>query len=456
MFHRLFLPYLDTTAPGHLAGQKLSPRSWVQQSKLRCRAALALTLGSCLLVGCTPPAPPPPTSAQSDDKQAVRPAKIIAQGQLLPGGGLIRLTATPGDTVERILVNIGEQVTAGQPLIELRSAVVRQSQLETLQQQLEDATLQQAAAVDRAQIELSAARMQLSQAEEQARSIIRREQSLPLLKQQWEDVRGALERAEALANDPLTRGMVSRLDIDKQRASVTASQLQYEQQQESLQLAQESAVWSKKLAAEKVSGAEKSLELAQKVDPTGVIRAQIKSAQQQLSAAQVTSPINGTVVSIDARVGENAAQLPLVQVADLTRMVCQVEIYQTDAPLVQVGQLSELRSDAFSRSLKGRVARIDRLIGYPQLRSTDPLAKVDYRTLPVLIEVAQEDSELAARWLQLQVEVTIPLETNAQPESKVASATSTAPTTNAATDESASEKKSAAGSEAGSQPVSGS
>jgi HlyD family secretion protein len=102
--------------------------------------------------------------------------------------------------------------------------------------------------------------------------------------------------------------------------------------------------------------------------------------------------------------------MPLAQVADLSRMVCQVEIYQTDAPLVKIGQSALLASDAFEKPLRAKVTRIDRLVGYPQLRSTDPLAKVDYRTLPVLLEVEPEDAPTAARWLQLQVEVTISLD----------------------------------------------
>ncbi len=91
-------------------------------------------------------------------------------------------------------------------------------------------------------------------------------------------------------------------------------------------------------------------------------------------------------------------------------MVCQVEIYQTDAPLVEVGQAAVLNSDAFKTPLRGKVARIDRLVGYPQLRATDPLAKTDYRTLPVQVEIDPQDAPVAAHWVQLQVEVTIPLD----------------------------------------------
>lgn len=378
----------------------------------RLRLSRRLALLPVLLVAacssCKPTASPP--NPKSANKQAIRPTRIIAQGQIQPASGLIRLNGTPGDAVQSINVTLGQPIKAGDVLILLRSYAARQSQVETLKQQLEDAQLQQAAAIERAAIELSAARMQLKQADQQATSINNRRPSIELLKQQWQDARSALSRIEAISQDPLTKAMISRLEIDKQRATVTAAQLQYQSQQESLDQADLSASSGKELAQEKVRAAEKSLDLAKKVDPASVIRAQIAAAEQQLALSQLVSPIDGTVVSLEARVGESIAQFPLVQVADLTRMVCQVEIYQTDAPLVKVGQAAKLNSDAFKTPLNGKVSRIDRLVGYPQLRATDPLAKTDYRTLPVQVEIDPQDAAVAAHWVQLQVEVTIPLD----------------------------------------------
>ncbi|MCC6508572.1 MAG: efflux RND transporter periplasmic adaptor subunit [Pirellulaceae bacterium] len=388
---------LAASAPSRLA----LPAVWGQ---------LALMVGLTGVVSCKPKAPEGPQATQAANKQAVRPARIIAQGQLQPAGGLIRLNGTPGDAVEKILVSVGDPVKIGQPLVVLRSATARQSQLETLKQQLEDARLQRDANIDRAKIELSGAQLQLSQAVEQLTSLERRRSSLDLLKQQWQDAQAAFQRMETIAKDPLTKAMVSRLEIDKQRSSVTAAQLQFESQKETFEQAELTASSGRKLAEEKVRAAERSLALAEKIDPTSVLLAQIAGAEQQLALSNLTSPIDGTVVSLDARVGESIAQFPLVQVANLSRMNCQAEIYQTDAPLVKLGQAALLSSDAFDKPLRGTVKRIDRLIGFPQLRATDPLAKVDYRTLPVQIEVDAADVDVASHWLQLQVEVTIPLE----------------------------------------------
>ena len=366
---------------------------------------VAVCLSACL--SCKPTANKPPAATGS--KQSIQPARVIAQGQIQPAGGLIRLNGTPGDAVETIHVAVGQSVKANDVLITLRSHTARQAQVETLEQQLADAQLQQAAAIQRAEIEVSAARMQLKQADQQTSSIKNRRPSIELLKQQWLDAQAALRRIEAISQDPLTKAMVSRLEIDKQRASVTQAQLQYQSQQETIEQADLTATSGKELAQEKVRAAEKSLELAKKVDPTSVLKAQISSARQQLALSQLLSPIDGTVVSLEARVGESIAQYPLVQIADLTRMVCQVEIYQTDAPLVKIGQPALLASDAFKAPLRGKITRIDRLVGYPQLRATDPLAKTDYRTLPVQVEIDSADVDVAAHWVQLQVEVTIPL-----------------------------------------------
>ena len=375
---------------------------------LRGGLALLPVLLVIALTSCKPTDKSSPP--KSDNKQAVRPARVIAQGQIQPASGLIRLNGTPGDAVESIKVALGQPVNAGDVLITLRSHAARESQVEMLKQQLSDAQLQQTAAIERAEIELSAARMQLKLADQQATSIKNRRPSIELLKQQWQDAQAALRRVEAISQDPLTKAMVSRLEIDKQRASVTAAQLQYQSQQETIDQADLSASSGKELAQEKVRAAEKALDLAKRIDPAAVLKAQIASAEQQLALSKLVSPIDGTVVSLEARVGESIAQYPLIQVADLTRMVCQVEIYQTDAPLVQIGQKAEMRSDAFKKPLRGKVARIDRLIGFPQLRATDPLAKTDYRTLPVQVEIDGADAAVAAHWVQLQVEVTIPLD----------------------------------------------
>jgi ABC exporter DevB family membrane fusion protein len=361
-----------------------------------------------MLGGCEGDSPPPPVEVlDNPDQPASAVGRIVAQGQLLPAGGIVRISATPGDIVEAILVAPGDRVSVGQPIIELRSARLRQSQLAALQRQLTEAEVQHRAAIARAEADVTVATLELEQAREQAAALARREETLALARQQVADAEETLARAEAIGADPLTRGMVGRLEIDRQRAAVNSARLQFAQQQEALLSAREAAVFAQRAAQEKLAGARRALELAEASNPVAVIESQISTAQEQLEASRLTAPAEGVVVSIDARVGEAATQFPLMQLADLSRMVCRVEVYQADAPRLAVGQAAMIRNNALPRALRGRVSRIDRLVGNPQLRGTDPLARVDFRTLAAYIDIQSEDAAIAAEWLQLQVEVEI-------------------------------------------------
>jgi hypothetical protein len=104
--------------------------------------------------------------------------------------------------------------------------------------------------------------------------------------------------------------------------------------------------------------------------------------------------------------------MPIMQLADLSRMVCVAEVYEADRKEVSVGQPVIIRSPAFSgkfadgpaeeqshrRSggMRGRVARIGRLIAPPGLTNRNPLAPVDRSVVEVLIEIdhaAQQTAE---------------------------------------------------------------
>ncbi|HAC89385.1 MAG TPA: hemolysin D, partial [Planctomycetaceae bacterium] len=100
-----------------------------------------------------------------------------------------------------------------------------------------------------------------------------------------------------------------------------------------------------------------------------------------------------------------AVQTPLVELANIEHLVCEVEVNVEDAGRVQVGQRANIRSRAFEKPLTGVVTDKNRLVGRPRLRSLDPFAAVDYRTVSAI--VALDDPVQAKEWLQLQVEVEI-------------------------------------------------
>ncbi|MEO8269387.1 MAG: hypothetical protein ABI557_06690, partial [Aureliella sp.] len=121
----------------------------------------ALVLGSLLMsAGCSGPTAGPTSAATP---RAGAPQRIIAQGQILPAGGIVKLSATPGDIVSQIEVVVGDQVQAGQTLLQMQSQQVADAKLKTLQKRREDAARQRDQAIAAAQQQLKATELKLKQ-----------------------------------------------------------------------------------------------------------------------------------------------------------------------------------------------------------------------------------------------------------------------------------------------------
>lgn len=86
----------------------------------------------------------------------------------------------------------------------------------------------------------------------------------------------------------------------------------------------------------------------------------LKQAREQLAYTRIEAPFTGTIMAIDARLGENVHGFsPLVRLADLSQLQIRAEIDEIDIPAVAVGQSVQIRLDAFpAQTLKGRVERI--------------------------------------------------------------------------------------------------
>ena len=338
-----------------------------------------------------------------------KPSKIVAEGQILPAGGLIRLAATPGDIVDRVDVGVGDYVTAGQPLIIMRSLKLHEARVEALQRRFEDAKQQQASAIEQARLRLTATENKLAQIAAQAKALNRQEEILKLAEKQVTGSEKALERLNSIATDPLTSNFVGTLQIDQQRMAVNEAQLKYRQQVESFQQAKEAVEFGVVAAEQESKAAKLALQTAQSSLAVAAIEAEMKALEFQQPSAIVTAPQAAVVVAINTRVGEAAAQFPLIELADVTKVICEAEVVETDAALISPAQTVRITSPALPQELHGRVLRRGQLVGRPQLAVADPLAKADYRSVTVTIEIEPSDVPIASKWLQLQVSVEIEL-----------------------------------------------
>jgi HlyD family secretion protein len=114
--------------------------------------------------------------------------------------------------------------------------------------------------------------------------------------------------------------------------------------------------------------------------------------------------------------------MPIMQLGDLSEMVCIAEVYEADIQELVVNQKVTLRSPAFSGAfangpvdsktpqrtggIEGRVTRIGNLIASPGLANRNPLAPADRSVVEVRIAITDQAAIAhAAKRVGLQVTV---------------------------------------------------
>lgn len=103
----------------------------------------------------------------------------------------------------------------------------------------------------------------------------------------------------------------------------------------------------------------------------------------------IRSPIDGVVLKRDLREGETLvalSPLPLARIGDISRLFVRADIDELDIGRVRVGQLAEVRSDAFpGQSFKGTVSQVSRRMGRRNVVSDSPAQRQDTKILEALI-----------------------------------------------------------------------
>jgi HlyD family secretion protein len=122
-----------------------------------------------------------------------------------------------------------------------------------------------------------------------------------------------------------------------------------------------------------------------------VARAELAVAETALSRTRVRAPIDGTVLQVNARVGEMAGpnpELASVVVGDVSRLKVRAEIVERDIDKVRVGQGAVVTSDAFpNRQFEGRVTQVGRSLSTPIVSQKGPRRPNDVDVLEVLVEL---------------------------------------------------------------------
>jgi HlyD family secretion protein len=333
-------------------------------------------------------------------------SRILAQGRLVPGTGLINVFAPPNQRVERILVVEGQEVVAGQTELATFAGQTRlQLQAQLARAQVADTSreLEQKIALAELQRRAAVVARQLAQLRYQE---LKSSDLLSIPQQQLLAAEAKLRRLEVLAQDPQTEVFVATTALEEQRLAISEARIQLEQagrQQEAAIRAAELELEAAGLAGEQADAAWAGLVAMREQGRTLELSATL--ADLAVAEARLVAPISGTVLRLIGRPGEVALHSPLLQVGDVSRMTCVAEVPDRLVGQVQVGQEATISAAALARTLRGQVTAIGRVVGDGHLPDPNPLALVDRRTVDVMIEIVAEDRELAADLVNLQVTV---------------------------------------------------
>lgn len=368
------------------------------------------------------PLPPPALVALG----APRGSAVLAQGQLRPAGGIVTISAQPGDRIESISVRAGDAVAVGDVLVRLQSAEIGRAELTIAETELREAQSAAELAMRVAESELAVAEVSLRVAQTQLRHASDRRESLQapdqlspqnstagdnatpggqsLLQKRISFATQKLTALKQAAADPTVGDLVSESAINEQALAIDVMRAE--------QIAVRNAAEQQWVLAElSLDQATKQVEAAKAAvesRPAGLesIRKRIELIRLRAGRSVLVSPIDGVVLSVSGNSGEATTGSAILQVANLDRMTCAAEVNVADLARIQLGAVASLVGTGV-RPMSGTVVAISPVVGTPQLSRPNPLQPVDWRQAEVTIAIDAADADAARGFVHFQVDVAI-------------------------------------------------
>ncbi len=322
----------------------------------------------------------------------------VALGRLEPAGKVIDLSGLPGDRLDSLAVEENAEVRKNDPLAYLDSREFRQLELE--------AETRRGAEEKMADARIAAAKAALNQAKGYESDLKVQQSKVDVLRMNLQEAR----RTQARLNQLASTDIVTPQDREEQQLAVAKAEAELK--------AAEAAVDKGRSAGKlAVAAAEADLEaaLAGKKQVVSTIAIESLKKREELAKAQwertvLKAPCDGTVLKVFLRPGETLGAMPVLQMADRSRIAVLAEVYEGDVKRIRVGQKAKVLSKAFpapydEKGLEGAVLRIGRTVSQPELRRLDPLAEADRHVIEVRVDLDTEGSKVAADFIHLQVEV---------------------------------------------------
>ena len=294
------------------------------------------------------------------------PRQVSALGRIEPLGGISQVSvpsSLSNDRVREILVKEGQEVRKGQPLAVLES-------IDTLE-----------SSVRKSEAEIRVAESKLAAQD----SVIAR------YKADLGQASAEARRAEQL----FAAGATSANRVEKLQADESSAKAQVAE-----------AIATKATLVEDLRSS----------------RASLDKDKTERAKATVLAPFSGTVFKVHARPGDKVGEDGLLEMGDSSRMGVIAEVYQSDRPMIALGQKASLSADCFKgRKVEGQVVEIAREVSRQTVFSGQAGENLDRRVLEVKIGLTPQESALASHLNYLQVNVLFsPLTAAQQADQKAA------------------------------------
>lgn len=387
-------------------------------------------------------------AGSSEDASQVGARSIYALGQLEPASGIVAVSAIPGERLMELDPDVVEnqRVPANGILGLLASYDVGKAQLAALVKKKELAEKNRIHQLEVAKAQKSQAEASLAQAQAKLTELeLQGEKLQPL------DTAGVLAVEEFSRLDALHQSdpeLVTDHQLRKRENEMHTALADFKIAHDSYASAKEAADKTVAAAKANIKVADLTLQQLDQALEEQAVEQEIEIAQETLKRSVLVAPdispdtldnvleikaaadhkpgsvedrSRWTVLKIFLRPGEFASQMPIMQLGDLSKMVCVAEVYEADVKDLRVGQTAVIRSPAFSGKfadgvdsetkertggMVGHIESIGGLIGSPGLANRNPLAPADRSVVEVRVAIDDPAATLeASRRVGLQVTV---------------------------------------------------
>ncbi|MFH1983272.1 MAG: efflux RND transporter periplasmic adaptor subunit [Pseudomonadota bacterium] len=302
---------------------------------------------------------------------------IGALGRIAPAGGIVHLAGPPGVTIERILVDVDEQVVRGAPLVAFASKQMLDLEVAIAQQNLREADVASAKAID-----IQTLRVQKIDAAA-ASAIALQQAKLKAVTATHAFTDSSLARLLEAGSESYSAQQKELREYEVNSARINMEIAQKELAQ--LEVNRKSDLALATLELERLR-LDRDVKLAQ-------TRQQLDAAEQKQVQSTLSAPFAGTILDILQHAGEKTGGSPIIQIADLSKMVVIAEVFQGDVLRVRKGMAATITSKSMPGALKGTVTGISRII--------------QGRSKVAEVTIALEIQDTAARLINLEVEVSL-------------------------------------------------